>query len=35
VRIHLDEDTDAYALFTALRHRGLDLTVSGERNGFL
>jgi hypothetical protein len=30
VRIHLDEDADSYALLTALRHRGLDLTSSRE-----
>jgi hypothetical protein len=27
----LDEDADAYALLRALRHRGLDVTSSGEQ----
>lgn len=27
----MDEDTDAYALLSALRHRGLDVTSSGEQ----
>jgi hypothetical protein len=30
LRVHLDEDADAYALLRALRQRGLDVTSSGE-----
>jgi hypothetical protein len=31
LKIHLDEDADAYALLNGLRHRGLDVTSSRER----
>ena len=31
VKIHLDEDSDAHALLRALRHRGVDVTSTGEQ----
>jgi hypothetical protein len=31
LKLHLDEDADAYALLNGLRHRGWDVTSSRER----
>lgn len=34
LRIHLEQDADAYALLNGLRHRGWDVTSSRERGLF-